>query len=133
MKYSSTIKTARLQVVIDKLNAVGSVPNPLLKVYAGTEPAFIDAITDQVLLVELVLTAPVNAAAIVDGSVAMKDLPEAMVAADGTASFARLYDANEVLLAQLDIAELNADLTGTALTFYSGAFLRTKDWVLSES
>lgn len=79
-----------------------------IDVLSGTRPATADtAITTQTLLVSIALPDP--AGTVSDGVWEADAIEAAMIVADGTAAWARLFDAADAVVADVDVGITNSD------------------------
>ena len=128
MNYNDTLRSARILIVTDAIDASASV----MRYYSGTKPANTSiAITDQVLLVELDFVIPCSTS-IVDGIAYMKSLAEKLALENGEVSFARIVSADGTALIDLDVGEISSDLTVGNPIIYKGAMIRVLNWTLSD-
>lgn len=128
MKYNDTLRTARIQVLVNAIDASATV----MRYYSGTKPADVSTpITDQNLLVELDFQTPCSTS-VIDGVAYMKSLPEKLALENGEVSFARIVSNDETVIADLDVGEISSDLTVGTPTIYKGAMIRVLNWTLSD-
>lgn len=128
MKYNDTLRSARIQVLVDAIDASVSV----MRYYSGTKPDNVsNAITDQVLLVELSFQNPCSDS-VADGVAYMKTLPEMLALENGEVAFARVVAEDETVIADIDVGEISSDLTVGEPTIYKGAMIRVLSWTLSD-
>lgn len=128
MEYNDTLRSARMQVLVDAIDASPAV----MRYYSGTKPASVStAITDQVLLVELDFQIPCSTV-VQDGVAYMKTLAEKLALESGEVAFARIVSQDETVIADLDVGEISSDLTVGNPVIYKGAMIRVLNWTLSD-
>lgn len=128
MQYNDTLRSARIQVLVDAVDASPA----FMRYYSGTKPANVSTpITDQVLLVELDFQVPCSNS-VIDGVAYMKQLNEKLAVESGTVAFARIVSDDETVIADLDVSEISSDLTIGDPIIHKGAMIRVRDWTLSD-
>ena len=118
MKLNTLVKNARLQVLADLIDNSGG---GTLTLYTAPQPATPDdTLNDQQALVAIPCTAPF-ASSISDGQMALTPLVETMATTGGTPIWARLTNADGVVLADLTIG---TDITLGSDQIYPGVMVR---------
>ena len=100
LTYTTAVKNVRAQALVGLIDAAS---NPgIMILYTGVAPVGVGTITSQQALVTLSLQKPCYAT-IENGVITLNSIAEQMVQTTGTAGFARLFDGNNVAIADMTI------------------------------
>jgi len=123
MTYSVAAKNARAQALASAIDAGASSGS--LAIYTGSAPANVGAITDQALLVTLILPEPCSVG-VASGILTLASIPEQMVQATGQAAWARLLDGDGNPLADMTVGVTGsgADIELPTVDLIQGSYVR---------
>jgi len=132
ISFSDTLRSQRAQLLATAIDQ-GSLGAASLCLYGGNRPGSGQPVTDQPLLISLLLAYPC-AASVGGGVLVLKPIPETLVTADGTLSWGRLLDRDGLPVADLEVGlpGSGADIELPALAVYRGAFIRIDQATLTE-
>ena len=127
LKYSTSLRNARLDAIT---TAIGS--NGLLRIYDGTQPAGVGtAITTQVLLAELALSATAAGSAS-SGTLTLSSITaDSSANATGTASWGTLTTSGGTRVVDFSVSTSGADLNLNTASIVSGAQVSVSSFVIT--
>jgi len=131
IRFSDLIRTARLQLLADAIDAAGSAGR--LRFYPGVRVGSPDLAPGATLLLDVRFQRPASTGA-VDGVLVFEPLAEAQVVADGAAAWARITDSGGAGLADLDVGLVGsgADIELDTVVMAVGATVRIDTASLTE-
>jgi hypothetical protein len=103
------LRNSRLQALVDAIDLEGDEYGAgKLLIYSGTRPAtgaVLDEYDDPILLVEFDLPYPCGTVS--NGILTLGTIPDAIAVASGTATWARITDADDNFVADLSVTDTN--------------------------
>ena len=125
-----TLRDARLQVIADAIDAGATDPG-YMEIYAGTQPATGAAVTDQTLLGTVTFSDPC-AASLTGGVLTFAGVTGANAVADGTATWARVYDGDGAFVLDMDVGASGAAVTLNTTFVVTGGPISVVSAVINE-
>lgn len=132
LTYTVAVRNARAQAMtnlIDASAAAGSIT-----IYAGTAPAGVGAITNQIALITIPLSKPCYSS-ITSGVISLASISEQMVQITGHAGWARIANGDGVAIADMNvgITGSGADIELPTVDLIQGAYIRITAGQITEA
>jgi len=121
MIMSTQVRNAQLQALATLIDAGNAAAT--LSLYTGMAPSGMGAITNQQLLVSMLMAYPCTSK-IEYGVLTFAAIAEQMVTGTGLAGWARIADSTGVALCDLSVAVSGADFNLPTVDLIAGAYLR---------
>jgi hypothetical protein len=133
VSFNTTLRNSRLDLVAAAIDAGGASGPGTLHIYDGTRPAIDEAVGTQTLLAVFSFSDPCASAAD-DGVLTFNAISDTTVLTDGSATWARAFDSDSQIIADLSVSATGAggDVTLNSVNVTTGDLLSVEVANLTE-